>query len=82
MKKIICGYGEMSGYTSSSSSWWTWECERAKSCYFLFLGGILSCTLTCESRVRLDGGELEGHLVLASVDDQMLLRGEALQAQR
>lgn len=30
-------------------------------------------SLTCKSRVRLDGGELEGHLMLVSVDDQMLL---------
>lgn len=35
--------------------------------------------LTCERRVRLDGGELEGHLVLVSVDDQVLLGLEALQ---
>lgn len=29
--------------------------------------------LTCKRRIRLDGGELEGHLMLVSVDDQMLL---------
>lgn len=28
--------------------------------------------LTCESGVNLEGGELEGHLMLVSVDDQVL----------
>lgn len=36
-------------------------------------------SLTCKRRIRLDGGELEGHLMLVPVDDQMLLRLEALQ---
>lgn len=30
-------------------------------------------SLICKSRIRLDGGELEGHLMFVSVDDQMLL---------
>lgn len=30
-------------------------------------------SLVCERRIRLDGGELERHLMLASVADQMLL---------
>lgn len=30
-------------------------------------------SLVCKSCIRLDGGKLEGHLMLVSVDDQMLL---------
>lgn len=41
--------------------------------FLLCMCGYLFGPLTCESRVRLDGGELEGHLMLVSVDDQMLL---------
>lgn len=30
-------------------------------------------SLVCKRRIRLDGGELEGHLMLASMDDEVLL---------
>lgn len=35
--------------------------------------GDLFSALTCVGHICLDGGELEGHLMLVSVDDQMLL---------
>lgn len=56
--------------------WKTSTCEKSdnhQTFSSLHVWLFVSGSLTCKSRICLDGGELEGHLMLVSVDDQMLL---------
>lgn len=77
--KIICGYGAKLLIESKISL----EDQRNHMlCQIkarVMLNKLFCAGLTCKSRVRFDGGELEGHFMLVSVDDQVLLQLEALQ---